>query len=448
MANLKLQIPEAFSFLFQKARLKVAWGGRGAAKSESIGRYLLADGIKKPQNIVCGREFQTSIKDSVHSMLKHLISEMNIEREYNVLDTEIRGRNGSVFSFVGLHHNINNIKSMHNIGKFWGEEAQTFSKYSLDILFPTVRAEDSELIFSMNPELEDDPSYQMLIANPQPDSIIKKVNYYDNPYFPEVLRKEMEFMKLNNYQEYLHIWEGYCRQAVEGAVYSNEMRIATEQRRITNVPYDPTKPVSTFWDLGWGDYTSIWFAQCVGHEFKIIDFYQNQRQRTGHYAEIMQSKGYVYDRIFLPHDASNESINADRTTEQILIESFRNSSVFVLPNFPHAVKKGIQAARNVFPLCVFDKEKCADGLSALRHYHYKVDPDTKKVSKEPEHDSSSHAADAFRYLSMAITKDDPEESFSKKYAKSDTPKGTVAMNPVGNWDSGYDYGAGRDAYSD
>lgn len=444
--KLKVQIPEAFEGLFQPARLKTYYGGRGAGKSESVGRYLLIEGMREAQNIVCGREFQASIKESVHSMLASLIVDMKITKEYEVLNTEIKGRNGTTFSFVGLHHNISNIKSMHNIKRFWGEEAQVFSKNSLDILFPTIRAENSELIFTLNPELEEDPAYQILIANAPPGSLVKKVNYSDNPYFPEVLRREMEFMKTNNYKEYLHIWEGQCRETVEGAVYAEEMRQATEQNRITRVPYDPTKPVSTVWDLGWGDYTSIWFVQCIGHEFRLIDFYQNHRQRTSHYAEIMQQRGYLYDRIFLPHDAGNESMNAERTTEQILIESFRNASVMVIPNFPGAMKKGIQAARNIFPLCQFDKEKCADGLSALRHYHYKVDPDTKKVSKEPEHDASSHAADSFRYLAMAITKDDPEPNYARNYNSSDVPRGTVPLTPIGTWDSGYE-GGGQDAYS-
>ncbi len=405
MQNVTIKIPEAFQDLWTPARLKVYHGGRGGGKSETVGRYLLVDGMREPQNIVCGREFQKSIKESVHSMLAYLIEDMLIRREYDILDTELRGKNGTRFSFVGLHHNISNIKSMHNIKKFWGEEAQTFSAQSLKVLFPTIRAEDSELIFTMNPELEEDPSYQMLIANPPPDSIVRQVNYYDNPYFPEVLRKEMEHLKATNFTEYLHVWEGKPRAAVEGAVFAEEVRRASEQGRIREVRYDKNKPVDVFFDLGRGDMTAIWFEQQIGYEYRFLRYYQNNRQHFSHYIKYLKELPYAYGTIYLPHDAEHEQLAAEKSIEVQAKEAF--SSVQVVPRVKHK-SSSIDAARGVFDNCFFDKELCADGLTTLRRYAFKVDPDTGKTSREPEHDTPwSHGADAFQCFAMAVSQEYP-----------------------------------------
>ena len=335
-----------------------------------------------------------------------LIEGRGIDDFYDVLNTETRGKNGTVFTFVGLHHNISNIKSMHNVKKFWGEEAQTFSQNSLQILFPTIRAEGSELIFTMNPILEEDPAYQMLVVNPPPDSLVVKVNYSDNPYFPEVLRKEMEHLKVKNYQEYLHVWEGNCKAAVEGAIFAKELSLAQEQGRILHVPYNEARPVDTFWDLGHSDQTAIWFAQIVGFEYRILRYYSNSQEKMQHYIKYLQSLPYTYGTHYLPHDAANEQLGQEKTIEQQARGSL--GRVFVIPRVPHKVNS-IEAARSVFGNCYFDKELCADGLSCLRRYAYRVDPETGKISKEPEHNIWSHGADAFQCLGMALKPEAPRK---------------------------------------
>lgn len=396
----EIVLPPVFRPLFEKHRHKVCKGGRGSGKSESIGRYILIKGAEAPRKIVCGREFQTSIKESVYDMLADFVSTYGLDDFYQVLKTEIRGKNGTTFSFVGLHHNINSIKSMYDVDIFWGEEAQTFSAHSLDLLLPTIRAKDSELLFSMNPDLEDDPAYQMLVVDPPPNTLVITANYTDNPYFPDNLRALMEKHKATDYQKYLNIWEGQCKQAVEGAIYAQQLQKARDENRIGAFPYDDRYPVSAFLDIGWNDYTSIWFLQFVNHEPRLICTYQNQFQKTPHYVDQLQKLNFRYDRIVLPHDAENEHANADRTWLQIFRQSFPNANVYAGKR--QAVELRLEAAKNMFDLLRFDKTGTADGRSALAHYHFAVDPQTKKLTREPFHGPESNYADAFGYMALEM----------------------------------------------
>jgi phage terminase large subunit len=197
---------------------------------------------------------------------------------------------------------------------------------------------------------------------------------------------------------YLTIYEGHCRQVLDGAIYAKELRAATEEGRLCRVPYDQTKPVHTFWDLGRADKTSIWFAQIVGFEFRVIDFYENSGEALAHYLKALQGKPYVYGDDWLPHDANNELLASERTIAQQMRAAGR--TVRITPKAK--VVDGINAARSLFPNVWFDADRCADGLNHLRRYRYDVDPDTGQFSKEPLHDDASHAADAFRYLAVAL----------------------------------------------
>lgn len=395
-----IALPKAFKEIFEPHRYKVYYGGRGSGKSESVARYLLVEGMREPMNILCCREFQSSIKDSVKQLLNDLIVQYELEGFYTVLNTEIRGKNGTTIIFAGLRNNIASIKSMHNIKKAWCEEAQTLSAYSLKVLFPTIRAEDSELIFTMNPDLEDDPAYDMLIATPPTNSLVVKVNYDKNPYFPKVLEQEKEDLKERNYDEYLHVWEGRPRIAVEGAIYANEIQKAKDDERIAKFPYDDRYPVIPFHDIGWADNTSIVFLQVINGRFRVIHSYQSQFQRTSHYVKELQDKAYNYNRIFLPHDAKNEHANADRTWEQIYKQAFPNASVVVMKRQP--VQLRLDSVKNMFGLVDIDKENNIDLISALAHYHYAIDPQTGKSTREPYHGPESNFADAFGYMCMEM----------------------------------------------
>lgn len=395
----KAQFPVKLEGLFRKSRYKVLYGGRGGAKSWGIARALLILGAKKPMRILCAREFQISIKDSVHKLLSDQIEALGLLGFYEITQASIRGANGTEFAFIGLKNNPTNIKSFEGVDICWVEEAQSVSRISWKTLIPTIRKQNSEIWVSFNPELETDETYQRFVLNPPRDCISIKINYWDNPWFPETLQLEMEALKGRNFEEYQQVWEGVCRQTVDGAIFANEMMKAEAEDRITKVPYDPTKPVHAVCDLGWSDATAWWFVQFVGMETHLIRYFEdNQRTMTSYLAEL-QTFGYVYDTIWLPHDAQSKTLAAaGRSIEDIV----RNAGykTRILDRVP--VVDSINAARTVFPNCYFDRDNCADGLNCLRHYRYDVDPETGQFSKQPLHDQYSHGADAFRYIGLMI----------------------------------------------
>jgi phage terminase large subunit len=396
-----VQFTEALRFLFEPSRYKILYGGRGGGKSHSIAKALLILGAQKPLRIFCGREIQKSIADSVHKLLGDQIRGMGLEGFYQVLQANIRGANGTEFIFAGLKHNISNIKSLEAVDIAWIEEAQSVSKTSWDVLIPTIRKEASEIWVSFNPELEGDNTYQRFVAKPPTGAIVVKVNWSDNPFFPNVLRQELEDLKARDYDAYLTVWEGHCKQVLDGAIYAKELREATMANRITSIPYDATKPVHTFWDLGWADMTSIWFAQSIGFECRVVDFYQNHQHPLQHYIQTLQSRGYVYGTDWLPHDAQAKQLGSGRSIEELLRAAGRN--VKIVPRL--SVNDGINAVRTLFNRMWFDAEKCADGLQALRRYRYDLD-DAGHPDKVPVHDDASHSADALRYMAVAM-KEEP-----------------------------------------
>lgn len=397
---MKVEFPEKMAdALFKPSRYKIFYGGRGGGKSMSIARALLIQGYSEKHKILCAREIQKSIQDSVHSLLKEQIEELGLQAFYEVQKTTILGKNGTEFLFAGLHSNIANVKSIPNITRAWIEEAQSAISSNIKTLALTVRAPNSEIWLSFNPELEDDPVYQDYVVTPPDDSIVIKINYDDNPFFPDVLRKEMESDKRKNYEQYLHTWEGQCKQAIDGAIFASELRKAMEEQRITKVPTQAGIPVHTFWDLGQSDNTAIWFVQIIGMEYRVVDYYQSSGEKMSHYIEVLSQRGYKYGEHCLPHDAEHEQLAAQSTIKQQLSNALRDNpalgeSVRVVPRIPKKAL-GIDAARSIFSQCIFDKEKTKEGLQCLRHYAYANDPETGKVSKEPKHDGWSHGSDAF-----------------------------------------------------
>lgn len=404
-STLKINTPRVFLPLLKPSRYKGAHGGRGSGKSHFFAERLVEESIVERIRGVCIREVQKSIKQSVKLLISDKIKSMGVESMFEIQDAQIKGPNDSLFIFQGMQdHNADSIKSLEAFNRAWVEEAQTMSQRSLDLLRPTIRAPQSELWFSWNPESPKSSVDQLLRGKKKvTNSIVVEANWRDNPYFPEELRVEMDTDKTRDEDKYYHIWEGQYRQTLEGAIYGKEIREAYKDNRITSVPYSDRKPVTAVWDLGYADFCSIWFVQIFPGEIRIIDFYQNQFQKTAHYCKVMQDKEYQYDEIILPHDAAEERINTDRTTEQQVFAAFPNASVIVLPNLGPGYKNvGIEAVRNIFPTCYFDEENCEQGLDNLKEYRYEKDESNGTWSRTPVHDNASHAADAFRYLAISI----------------------------------------------
>jgi phage terminase large subunit len=412
----KAEFPVKLEGLFKPSRYKVLYGGRGGAKSWGIARALLIKGAKTQMRILCAREYMTSMRDSVHKLLSDQIQALGLLGFYEITQASIRGQNGTEFAFAGLKNNIANIKSYEGVDVCWVEEAQTVSRLSWNVLIPTIRKEKSEIWISFNPELETDETYQRFVVYPPADCISIKINWSDNPWFPETLRLEKDGLKDRDLEAYNQVWEGLCRQSVDGAIFGKELQQAELDGRITRVPYDPTKPVHAIFDLGWADSTSIWFLQFVGMETRLIRYLEDSQKTITHYMATMQTFGYVYDTIWLPHDAGNQTLAAaGRSIGDIV----RNAGfkTHILPRVP--IIDSINAGRSIFPTCYFDRDNAADGINCLRHYRFEVDPATGQFGKTPLHDHYSHGADAFRMIGLMITK--PKDRQSK-------PEISVAAN--------------------
>jgi len=394
------QFPAKLQFLFKPKRYKIAYGGRGGTKSWGFARALLILGAQKPLRILCARETQKSIADSVYKLLCDQIESLGLQYFYSITKTNIVGANGTEFTFAGIRQSsVGDIKSYEGCDICWVEEAQIVSKHSWEILIPTIRKNDSEIWVSFNPDLESDETYKRFVLSPPKEADVVKVNWRDNPWFPDVLRKEMEELREKSPEDCDHVYEGLCKQVVEGAIYRKELIQAEKDGRICRVPYDSMKPVDTFWDLGFGDNVSIWFAQSIGFEFHIIDFLSDCLKDLSFYLKELHAKPYLYGNDYLPFDAKAKTLAAGgRSVQQIMIAAGRKVNIVRQLH----VTDGIAAVRAIFNKCWFDAEHCADGIQALRHYRYDFDEDLMTFKKEPRHDWASHPADAFRYLGVSI----------------------------------------------
>jgi Phage terminase large subunit/Terminase RNaseH-like domain len=215
--------PAKLEPLFLPHRYKILYGGRGSGKSVGVARALLAQAAQQKHRVLCAREFQVSMRESVHKLLADQIEEMGLSSFYSVQQTVITGNNGSEFIFKGLKHNISEIKSTQGCTKAWVEEAQTVSKESWDVLIPTIREPNSEIFVTFNPDLVEDDTYQRFVVSPPRRSLVIKLNHGDNPWFPDVLREEMEDLRSRDYQAYLNVWEGQCREHVDGALWTMQL---------------------------------------------------------------------------------------------------------------------------------------------------------------------------------------------------------------------------------
>lgn len=226
MPTVEIEWARPFLPLIQEqARYKVFYGGRGGAKSWAFARALLVMGLQRKLRVLCCREFQNSIADSVHKLLSDQIGELGFTGRYDVTQKAITGVNGTEFIFKGLRHNATEIKSLEGVDVAWVEEAQSVSRESWDLLIPTIRKEGSEIWISFNPGRPDDETYQRFVVQPPDDAIVVKVGWRENPWFPDTLRKEMEYCRRVSPDDYQHIWEGEPRILTEAQVFKGRYAI-------------------------------------------------------------------------------------------------------------------------------------------------------------------------------------------------------------------------------
>lgn len=395
---MNVDLPAKLQPLFRPHRYKVMYGGRGGAKSWSVARALLVLGAQKPLRILCAREIMRTIAESVHQLLTDQIASIGLEGFYQVKETTIEGKNGTQFIYAGLRQqDANKIKSYEGVDIVWCEEAHTISRKSWGILIPTIRKEGSEIWVTFNPDMDTDDTYVRFVVNPPPDAWVCKINYPDNPWFPDVLEKERLHLLKTSPDEYNNVWEGECKTVVEGAIYAREVIQMVEERRIRPVPYDPALKVHTIWDLGWNDQTSIIFAQRLHSELRIIDYIEDSFKTLSEYAVMLDRKPYLYGKDWLPHDGGNRDIKTGKSAQEILTGLGRR--VEVIPKMD--VETGIKAVRMVLPRTYIDESKCERLVACLKRYKRHI-PTTTNEPAKPLHDEYSHGADAMRGLAVIV----------------------------------------------
>lgn len=408
--KLKVQISPVFAPLWKPARYKGAYGGRGSGKSHFFAEMLVEKCFSNPgTRVVCVRENQKSLKESAKRLIEDKIEALGLGQYFTVQTEQILTRGGGMIVFMGMRdHTKESIKSLEGFDICWVEEAQTLSMGSLDMLRPTIRAAGSELWFSWNPRLKTDPIDGFLrAAEPPPEAIVVKANYNDNVWFPEVLEKERLETLRSNADNYDHIWEGGYQTITQGAYYASQIATAKAEGRISHVARDPHLPIRAFWDIGGtgarSDARSIWIAQFIGKEIRLLNYRETQGQELGEDIHWLHENGYQRAIMVLPHDgATNDKVY--NVSYQSALQG-ANFSVKVVPNQGKgAAAKRIEAARKIFPSCWFNKDKVEQsGLLALGHYHEKIDGH-RNIGLGPEHDWSSHCADAFGLMAISYEK--------------------------------------------
>lgn len=221
----RLQIARAFEPLRKPARYKVFYGGRGGAKSWAYGLELISQSLQRPLRILCARELQISIADSVHKLLGDLISRLKLDPYFEITKTQIRSLNGSEFIFKGLRHNAQEIKSLEGVDICWVEEAQSVSRESWELLIPTIRKEGSEIWISFNPGSPDDETYKRFVVSPPSDAVVVKVGWQDNPWFPATLDRERQYCKEVDPEAYEHIWGGEPRTISDAQIFKGRFEV-------------------------------------------------------------------------------------------------------------------------------------------------------------------------------------------------------------------------------
>lgn len=405
--SLDVYIPAKLKPFIEPSRYKVAYGGRGSGKSWTIATLLIIQAYQKETRILCAREVQKSIEASVIQLLSDTIDRLGLTSFFEVQRNRIVAKNGSEFKFEGLRSDVNKIKSMEGIDIVWVEEAENVSYTSWETLIPTIRKPGSEIWVSFNPRDEMDDTYQRFVVDKPKNAQIIKINWQDNKFFPEELKKEAQALKEKDENLYKWVYEGQPIANHDGAYW--QKYIKTE--RIKDFPIEPMLPVSTYWDLGMSDDMAIWFVQQKGAELRVVHCYSNYGESLNHYVNYLHDFRDKHQITFKSHHAPHDIAVRELTTGKSRLETAREMGINFakVPNIP--VEDGIHAARFILNRCWFNESMTKDGVKALKGYRREFDDAKGVFKKNPLHNWASHYADAFRYF--AVAHQDNQTSFSK-----------------------------------
>ena len=410
----------------EPVRHRVFYGGRGGAKSRSIATELLVRGTKQVERILCAREFQKSIKDSVKRLLDDEINRLGLgllgSGFYLSTDKEIRGANGTIFVFHGLHRNENGIRSVEGVTLCWVEEARFVSQDSLDALIPTIRQPGSEIWWSYNPKQPDDPVDELFrgSAGPPPGSIVVEVQYYDNPWFPDVLARDMEYDRRRDEDKYRHIWLGQYLQRSEAKVFKNwkvrPFEVPEDAILRSGADWgfsiDPTVLVQAFIGSWSGE---AWESEAVADPNGNVLFVPFEAYEVGceiddtpalfagDDVEMAPSQRRWENRFNKPGvpGARRWKIIADSARPEIISHLKRRGfNIEPAKKGAGSVEEGVTFLQN-YDICVHPR--CTHVADELATYSYKVDKQTNEVLPVLA-DTDNHTIDALRYALEAVRK--------------------------------------------
>lgn len=377
--NLNLNVANIYKPLWKNAkRRNYIYGGRGSGKSHDVAEYCLFRAYQSKIKVLCTRELQNSIADSVYSLLKNKITDMHLDFFFTVYKDRIVGNNGSEFIFKGIHNNVSEIKSMENISIAWLEESQSLSRESIDVIVPTIRAPGSILIFTFNPYKDNDPIY-MEMKNATEDDLVIKANYSDNPWFPEELRMEMERDKKNDYQKYLWVWEGECLGLSDAQIFRGKYVVEN---------FETPKNADFHFGADWGfanDPTTLVRSFIVGNDLYID-------MCAGKVGCDLEDTPSLFNEV---QGSSIYPIYADSARpETISFMRSKHYNVIAAEKWNGSVEDGIQYLRSFS--CIHIHERCKAVAEEFDLYQYKVDRQTGEVLRIPV-DKFNHYIDAIRY---------------------------------------------------
>jgi phage terminase large subunit len=405
--KIQFDTAEVFEPLLAPARYKGCWGGRGSGKSHFFVELLLDDHIRNPgMRSVCIREVQKSLKQSSKRLIEDKLQAYGLgeAQGFKVLREHIETPGGGIIIFMGMQdHTADSIKSLEGFDRAWIEEAQSISHRSLELLTPTIRKEGSEIWASWNPSRPTDAIDQLLRGENTPEgAIVVRANWSDNPWLSKVLLQEKDDCFRMTPDRYPHVWEGEYATVLEGAYYAQALSTAALEQRIGFFGRDPINKTYAFWDIGGtsskSDATAIWVAQFIGEEVRVVDYYEAVGQPFDEHVGWMRSRGYENAVCILPHDGRKHDM-----VYKVTPETFLQDAGFITDTIPNqgagAVMARIEATRRMFPSVRFHDENTKYGREALGWYHEKRD-EARNMGLGPEHDWSSHGADAFGMIAI------------------------------------------------
>jgi len=404
LTTLRIETAPVFEPFIKPSRYKCCHGGRGSGKSHFFAELMIEEALMNPgMRAVCIREVQKSLKESAKRLIEDKLKRFNLgeAQGFKVMMDRIETPGNGVIIFQGMQdHTAESIKSLEGYSRAWIVEAQTLSARSLGLLRPTIRAEGSELWFSYNPTRKSDPVDMMFRGPEKPtDAIVVRANWSDNPWFPSVLEQERTDCARSQPDQYPHIWEGDYATVLTGAYYAAAISEAKAQGRIGKVQPDPLMQTRAFWDIGFNDATSIWVAQFVGREIRVLDYYEAQGQPLAAHLDWLRLRGWSGVLCVLPHDgAHGNAVTGIRFEDHVREAGFKAETIANMGK--GAAMKRIETTRRLFPSIWFNAEPTQPGIDALGWYHEKRD-EARNIGLGPDHDWSSHAADAFGLMCVA-----------------------------------------------